>query len=84
MSYSFDGKIANQSPNFRLTGRTSCAKCNSKLDLPEVFNLETKVDNYKVYSYLQTSSFIYETKSGTAVVYCSEYCRNKHNHRFQK
>lgn len=84
MSYVLDGKIANQSPDIKLSGTVSCAKCCKKIKPPK--KVEVKEDFLdKVFtcaSYIGTEHYVYETKSGTAVVYCSIYCRNKHNHRF--
>ena len=86
MSYSIDGKIANQSTALRLSGKVSCAKCSRGIKAPalaKVNNSATK-QIFECASYIGTEYFVYESKSGTAVVYCSEYCRNKHNHRFNK
>lgn len=86
MSYTLDGKIANQTPDVKLSGKTSCAKCFKKIAPPErvevVSNSTSQV--FVCASYIGKEHFIYESKSGTAVVYCSEYCRDKHNHRFNK
>lgn len=84
MSYNIDGKIANQCP--RLVNYTSakskCAKCSKLIEAPSVSVVNFNNKAYTIRDYLDTCNFIYETKSGIAVVYCSEYCRNKHNHRF--
>jgi hypothetical protein len=84
MSYTLDGKIANQSPEIKLSGTVRCAKCCKGFKPPK--KVEIKEDDLKKVfvcaSYIDTEHYIYETKSGTAVVYCSQYCRNKHNHRF--
>jgi hypothetical protein len=88
MSYNFDGKVANQSPRFRFNSgnpKPTCEKCQKVIDAPEGATLKLSPDTvYIVRHYLQKPQFIYETKSGYAVIYCSEYCRNKHNHRFNK
>jgi hypothetical protein len=84
MSYTFDGKLANQSPWRKMNGKVGCAKCNKQLDPPVTLSLDS-ADNKKqwaVYSYVDTKFYIYETLSGIAVTYCSKYCRDKHNHRF--
>jgi hypothetical protein len=87
MSYSFEGKVVNQST---MSGsKPSCSKCKKLVAPPNILMLSNPgqphgTTTYLVYHYLGTSQFIYETKSGRAVVYCSEYCRNKHNHRFAK
>ena len=86
MSYNFDGKIANQSP--KLLNYTSakclCEKCGKLLEAPKFLDILLGLKSFTVRTYVGTEHFIYETKSGTAVTYCSKYCRNKHNHRFQK
>lgn len=87
MSYNIDGKIANQAPRNRFNSgnpKPTCEKCCKLIDVPEAAVLKTKTDeHYFVFHYIRKDHFIYETKSGHAVVYCSEYCRNKHNHRFR-
>lgn len=86
MSYNIDGKIANQEPTIRLSGKISCGKCSKLIPLPQRVVIESPHTKqvFDCASYIGTKHFVYETKSGTAVVYCSEYCRNKHNHRFNK
>jgi hypothetical protein len=84
MSYTLDGKIANQSPATKLSGVVTCAKCCRTFKPPKKIEIK-EYDLEKTFlcdSYIDTPYYIYETKSGTAVVYCSQYCRNKHNHRF--
>lgn len=86
MSYVLDGKIANQDPIIRISGTINCGKCSKLIPLPQRVIIDSKHTKqvFECASYIGTEHFIYETKSGTAVVYCSEYCRNKHNHRFSK
>lgn len=86
MSYNFDGKLVNQSPKIKnyTSAKSSCAKCSKLIDAPDISVLTVNNKTYTVRDYLNSEYFIYETKSGTAVVYCSRYCRNKHNHRFSK
>lgn len=86
MSYSIEGKIVNQDIVLRLSGKVVCGKCCRSIDLPAniVINSKNTSQMFFCKSYIGTPHYIYETKSGTAVVYCSEYCRNKHNHRFSK
>jgi hypothetical protein len=93
----FEGKIANQSPYYTLNSgnpRPKCIKCSKLIDKP----LELKISTFEsaeqrhtigykdfaAFHYIDKKFFIYETKGGNAVVYCSVYCRNKHNHRFNK
>ena len=91
MSYNFDGKIVNQRPRFKFNSgnpKPTCSKCGKLIHSPEklavVSNIIQGATMFTAYSYVGTRYFIYETKSGSAVVYCSAYCRDKHNHRFQK
>ena len=83
-----EGKIANQSPSRTIRGEVKCSKCSKLVDIPEYGALKIEKDSKEehliVYSYLHKQQFIYETRKGRAVVYCSKYCRDKHNHRFQK
>jgi len=86
MSYGIDGKIANQSTALRLSGKVSCSKCGKGIKAPQLAVVDSSSTDqfFNCASYIGTPYYIYESKSGTAVVYCSEYCRNKHNHRFSK
>jgi hypothetical protein len=84
-----EGKIANQAPNRRLNSgypQPVCGKCRKLVENPSTATLAniTGTSIFTIYSYLETPNWIYESKSGSAVVYCSKYCRNKHNHRFNK
>ena len=92
MSYNFDGKIVNQKPKRLklnpdyMIEQALCEKCSTLVTTPakvHVVSLRGDVV-FEAFSYAGTKPYIYETKSGNAVVYCSEYCRNKHNHRFKK
>jgi hypothetical protein len=80
-----EGKIANQAPRYTHKSKTRCEHCRKEIDHPEqrVIRLNIKLAYY-VCHYINTPHYIYETKSGRAVTYCSKYCRNRHNHRFQK
>ena len=86
MSYNIDGKLANQSTALRLSGKVSCSKCGKNIKAPQSAIVDNSSTDqlFTCASYVGTRFFIYESKSGKAVVYCSEYCRNKHNHRFSK
>ena len=89
MSYNFDGKVVNQCPKWTYVSETPqhiCEKCKIVVNKPEnwVLSKFNGEKTYNAYSFIGKEEYIYETKSGTAVVYCSEYCRNKHNHRFGK
>jgi hypothetical protein len=86
MSYVLDGKVANQSARTTMGGKVRCEKCRKLLDPPDHLSLNGTYSKsaWTTYSYVQRSGFIYESLCGFAVVYCSEYCRNKHNHRFTK
>jgi hypothetical protein len=84
MSYNFDGKITNQkTKTFNYTSaKTTCSKCGKLIDAPKRLFVTLGDRAYAVRSYLDTPFFIYETKKGTSAAYCSDYCRKKHNHRF--
>lgn len=87
MSYNIEGKLANQRPN--LVGgfghkSSCCSKCGKNIKKPEQIFLKMKEKVILLQSYIGTEMYIYETKSGKSVVYCSRFCRNKHNHRFTK
>jgi hypothetical protein len=88
MSYNIDGKLANQTPFIKMSGKVNCAKCNKLIPAPRYSVLLKHIDGVKfeyiIRDYIGQEYFIYESKSGTAVVYCSEYCKKKHNHRFKK
>jgi hypothetical protein len=84
MSYVLDGKISNQKCIEKLNGQVTCEKCNQLIDKPKlaIVNSPLTNENLKCNSYIRTEHFVYETKKGYAIVYCSDYCRRKHNHRF--
>lgn len=86
MSYSFEGKLANQKPTITnlTSAKTKCGKCNRTMEAP--IRSYAKLHNkfYLTFSYLESEAYIYETKAGIAITYCSKYCRDKHNHRFTK
>ena len=86
MSYNFEGKIVNQSPTITnlTSAKTKCEKCARVIEAPTRFMMNVNDTFYLAFSYLDTDYFVYETKSGRAVAYCSEYCKSKHNHRFSK
>lgn len=86
MSYNFDGKIANQCPfiiNYT-TPKTECSKCGKVIEAPHRSFIEINNRVYLTFNYLETTHYLYETKGGVAVAYCSDYCKRKHNHRFAK
>lgn len=83
----FDGKVVGQPTKFRFNSGNplpTCSKCNKLIDKPTTIGINMKSRMQLVFSYLDTKYYIYESKSGFSIVYCSEYCRNKHNHRFVK
>lgn len=82
MSYNMEGKIANQNTWVKLNGSALCGKCRRCVNRPEFTELKIEEKTFTMYHYIGTKNFIYETKRGIAVVYCSDYCRKKHNHRF--
>jgi len=86
MSYSLEGKLANQDAKFYSSDKVQCGRCNKEIDAPNKLIVNSKETSQLFFckSYIGTPHYIYETKGGSAVVYCSEYCRNRHNHRFSK
>jgi phage FluMu protein Com len=83
-----DGKISGQSPRYRYNSGyplPTCAKCNKLVDKPTSLAIDMKCGRFQLtFHYVDKEHFIYEAKSGFAVVYCSKYCRDKHNHRYFK
>lgn len=84
MSYNLEGKIANQIPNIKFDNSLSCEKCKKIIDKPVTSALYVGKYKFNTYSYIGTDQYIYETKSGRSVVYCSKYCMKRHNHRNRK
>ena len=84
----FDGKISAQTPNFKENFlKVLCSKCRKLIPAPRhhfvsVFNKDGKESIYTTFNYIGCKEFIYESKSGVPACYCSKWCRNKHNHRF--
>jgi len=91
-----EGKIANLFPRKVLNGEVICGKCSKMFEAPIPASISLKDEKYKtvenvsgyvginVFTYYLTPRFIYESKSGRSICYCSEYCARKHNHRFTK
>ena len=89
-----EGKLANLFPRRTMYGTVVCGKCSTNFKAPVAISLMVpsgSIENGKtlsmvvnVHSYIGSERFIYESKSGRAVCYCSEYCARKHNHRFTK
>lgn len=86
MSYSFEGKIANQFPTITnyISAKTQCEKCSKVIEAPFRSFVEIDKKLYLTFSYIGTPHSIYEAKGGIAVTYCSDYCKRKHNHRFAR
>ena len=88
MSKVLEGKISNQFVRQNFSGSLKCEKCQKLIPEPNTVPMRFKVEEqefyYTGYTYLQTPFYIYESNSGRSVVYCSDYCVKKHNHRFQK
>lgn len=80
---SLEGKIANVCFAYY-----NCGKCGKRLPEPESVVVGNKNMNSTMAwicrTYLGTKYYVYETKNGYGICYCSKYCRNKHNHRFRK
>lgn len=86
MSTKLDGKISNQPIVTRFDGLVRCDKCNKVIPdpLPAILNDWDNKIAYDMLHYIGQQFFIYESKSGRSVCYCSDYCRKKHNHRFKR
>lgn len=83
MSYNIDGKIVNQPVKKMMDGRVRCARCNIVFKAPSKIVLSlTACTAIFINHYIGKEQYIYETKKGYAVMYCSDECRRKHNHRF--
>lgn len=81
MSSRIDGKISNQSPRTKI-GKVLCAKCSKIISHPDyaTLSLASEGGAYFIRHYIGTPHFIFDTKSGKAVTYCSAYCKDKHRH----
>lgn len=77
-----EGKLVNQFPKTKI-GQTRCECCTKIIPEPSHCGLKVNNEHFSMRSYIRTEYFIYESKSGFAVVYCSDWCRRKHNHRFK-
>jgi hypothetical protein len=84
MSYNIDGKVVNQYANVKIDNTVRCEKCSKIFSAPLTTTMLAPPRGYIIKHYIHLPYYIYETKSGIAVVYCSDYCRKKHNHRFTK
>jgi hypothetical protein len=83
MSYNIDGKIVNQPVKKRMDGQVLCGRCSKAIKAPT--KLVLSLNHQKaifVHHYIGSESYLYETKKGYAVMYCSNECRRKHNHRY--
>jgi hypothetical protein len=82
-----EGKLSGQPVKMRFNSgdpKPTCAACNVLLDRPEHTQIKLKERLQALFSYFDKEYFIFETKSGYSVVYCSKECRDQHNHRFVK
>lgn len=85
-----DGKVANQRPRGKwvlncIPVEVNCGNCKKTFHAPvstEVKGFYSK-QVFAAYSYMGSEYFIYDTKSGRSVCYCSDFCRKAHNHRFR-
>lgn len=82
-----EGKVSGQPVRMRFNSGNplpTCGACNKLIDRPRSSGCNFKTRVQLLFSYFDTEYYIYETKSGYSVVYCSKTCRNEHNHRFNK
>lgn len=79
-----EGKIVNQPIQTGMSGKVMCGCCRRLLDPPKY---ETIV-GYKVCLVLSTTlgrdEYIFETREGSAIMYCNYTCASKHNHRYNR
>ena len=83
MSYNIDGKVVNQPVKKLIDGRVLCERCFKIIKAPTTLVL--RLNHQKailVHHYIGSDSYLHETKRGYAVMYCSNECRKKHNHRY--
>jgi hypothetical protein len=85
-----DGKVANQRPRGRwvlncVPVEVTCENCNKRFGPPVSTSVKgvNYAQEFAAFSYLGSDKFIYDTKSGRSVCYCSDFCRKSHNHRFR-
>lgn len=83
---SVEGKIANRTMIKRpkTDGKTLCERCETLIDQPTDTTFSDNGTTLYLKSYIGTDKFVYESRSGNAICYCSKYCARKHNHRFTK
>lgn len=84
MSKKIEGKISNQGVTVKLSNKCVCGKCSKLIDPPSRSRIFTGSHYFSVMHYLENNFYIYETNKGKSIVYCSDYCRRKHNHRFRR
>lgn len=59
-----------------------CEKCGKKTDFPDNSELVMSGQVFNLYTYpINSNLFIFETKKGRAITYCSMNCLVAHNHR---
>lgn len=96
MCYNLEGKISaqghpksywheNEIWHSLSNSLCKCESCGTFMIVPKfgVITLDFK-KQMTCYHYINEDHYIYETRSGTSIVYCSDKCRKKHNHRFVK
>jgi len=91
-----EGRISNQHPQgtHRLNGEclniVTCERCRRLFPMPQMatFQIKDKFGDtcaYALYVYHpEDDHWIYPSSCGYSVCYCSRYCRDKHNHRFNR
>lgn len=82
-----EGKISAQPVRLRFNSgdpKPTCACCSTLVDKPKSVGIVLKTRKQLLFSYLDTEHFIFECKSGFAIIYCNKECRDAHNHRFNK
>ena len=81
-----EGKLANRADvSLRMDSglKAICGKCSRLFKAPKDITIEGEGSHFICKSYVGTSHFVYEVRSGWAICYCSQKCAKKHNHRFK-
>jgi len=82
-----EGKVSAQPIHMRFNSgnpQPLCDNCRTLVEKPKKVGCNFKTRMQLLFSYFDTPYFIYESKSGYSVIYCSKECRDQHNHRFNK
>lgn len=82
MSRAIEGKISGQPLKRNINNEAKCECCNKVIPTLRSDYLTMVSAVQIIYNCFGTPYYIYESNSGYSIVYCSDKCRRKHNHRF--